>query len=460
MSNEQIEREIDLSSRGRFRNLEVENGKFPPIHLSVPATVYPPREDTRLLITALDTLRGKTGRAVEIGVGAGAISMALAQRGWKVTGFDINPFAVAAARGNIESNGFREDIQIEEGGPGEIGWKVPNDSDLVVWNLPYLNPPKEGEPTLGPMEEASLTDYREEGGWSRVLREILDDDLNNPNVLVVLLFRSDPASPSHPEDWTKFGWASRKISAKRTGGDTLEVRAFWKPGGGCPPTILNNTDSTMEDAKLLPPQGWQRILAKQQNKGRGRRSSKWTSEEGDFIGTWAIDSDILQNIHPGLLQTTIGSVVSQSLGMQCKWPNDLMIKGIKSGGILLESSTTDDRIRIGIGVNRKSREVGGRKVSGWEEIDGSLSVEDIFLRIDGSLASLFATHERIIQLSREEMETLSWKAISESLSRGVISKTLDEEIRITGIEHNGGLKFWSELGVSQTEELQSIVTSF
>jgi len=459
--NEQIKREIALSSEAEFRGVEIENGKLSPINLSVPNTVYPPREDTQLLISAIEALRGEAGNAVEIGVGSGAISIALAQRGWAVTGFDINPFAVAAARGNIESNGMSDFVKIEEGGPGEIGWKIPPNSDIVVWNLPYLTPPKEGEPHLGPMEEASLTDYGGEGGWSRVLRDILEEDASiNPKVLVILLFRSDPMSPSRPEDWEVFGWASRKMTTKKTGGDTLEVRAFWKPGGRLPPTILDSTESTMEDAKLFTTQGWQRILALQQNKGRGRRKSDWISEDGDLIGTWSIDSDILQHITPGLLQTTIGSVVSKSLGMKCKWPNDLMINGKKSGGILLESSTQDKRIRIGIGINRKPRDIEGLKVAGWEEIDDRLGVEEVFLKIDGALASLFMTHDRISRLSREEMKTISWEAMSESLSRGVLSKKFERSVRITGIENSGGLRFWDKHGMSQIEELETLVTSF
>ena len=39
-----------------------------------------------------------------------------------------------------------------------------------------------------------------------------------------------------------------------------------------------------------------------------------------------------------------------------KWPNDLIYQGSKCGGILLESDTNSNTIRIGIGLNKSKRE--------------------------------------------------------------------------------------------------------
>ena len=77
----------------------------------MPRTVYPPREDTELLGRALLRLSGRQGSANEIGCGSGAISILLASMGWEVSACDVNPFAVAATRGNVERAGF-EDLSL------------------------------------------------------------------------------------------------------------------------------------------------------------------------------------------------------------------------------------------------------------------------------------------------------------------------------------------------------------
>ncbi|MBL80802.1 MAG: hypothetical protein CMB40_02965, partial [Euryarchaeota archaeon] len=80
----------------------------------VPHTVYPPREDTNLLARALKTIDVGPGLAVEIGCGSGAISIFLASLGWRVEACDVNPIAVAAARGNAQAAGLSDIISIEE----------------------------------------------------------------------------------------------------------------------------------------------------------------------------------------------------------------------------------------------------------------------------------------------------------------------------------------------------------
>lgn len=112
--------------------------------LDIPHTVYPPREDTNLLAGALIGLRRHGGLATEIGCGSGAISILLATLGWEVEACDVNPFAVAATMGNSSKAGLSNLINVSEGGPGEDGWSIPEDSSLIVWNLPYLSPPRRG----------------------------------------------------------------------------------------------------------------------------------------------------------------------------------------------------------------------------------------------------------------------------------------------------------------------------
>ena len=60
------------------------------VTLRIPKSVYPPREDSALLIDYLETLE-PNGVSMEIGCGAGILSIVLAKNNWKVEACDINP---------------------------------------------------------------------------------------------------------------------------------------------------------------------------------------------------------------------------------------------------------------------------------------------------------------------------------------------------------------------------------
>ena len=192
---------------------------------------------------------------VEIGCGSGAISIAKALEGWNVTAFDVNPLAVVATRGNSEVAGLNERITVEEGGIGEEHWKLPSDADLVVWNLPYLTPDLDN--TLGPMEEAALTDDQLRG-WSEQLLELANEE-SQYGTIFVLLMNPDSNPKNSPLTWLRKGWSKRSLAIEKVGDDTLEVIAFWRPGFGSEPLYLVMTKSTMDEARNLPKFGWQRI---------------------------------------------------------------------------------------------------------------------------------------------------------------------------------------------------------
>ena len=214
----------------KMKRIRFEMENFGPWEIDVAPTVYPPREDTELLCRAISRLGGDASNAIEIGCGSGVISMALSSLGWSVLSYDVNPYAVACSRANIERYGFERNVTVIEGGVGEDGWSVPDGTKLIVWNLPYLNPPGPNEPVLEPIEEASLTDLGD-GGWSEeLLRSLKVRD--NDDLTVVLLFRTDPISPSSPSDWLTSGWSCRSLEMKRIGDERLEVFAMWRTGSG------------------------------------------------------------------------------------------------------------------------------------------------------------------------------------------------------------------------------------
>tara|TARA_B100000405_G_scaffold92576_1_gene64474 strand:- start:1490 stop:2827 length:1338 start_codon:yes stop_codon:yes gene_type:complete len=422
----------------KMKRIRFEMENFGPWEIDVAPTVYPPREDTELLCRAISRLGGDASNAIEIGCGSGVISMALSSLGWSVLSYDVNPYAVACSRANIERYGFERNVTVTEGGVGEDGWSVPDGTKLIVWNLPYLNPPGPNEPVLEPIEEASLTDLGD-GGWSEeLLRSLKVRD--NDDLTVVLLFRTDPISPSSPSDWLMSGWSCRSLEMKRIGDERLEVFAMWRTGSGSKEKREEICDSAMDRVIHLPDKGWQRLIVGDQLSGRGRRGSKWESVPGDLLASWKINREPFEISTPGILQIGIGAAVSESLNCELKWPNDLIsIRGEKIGGIMIEANSSNPGFRIGIGINSSPRVVNGISCLGWSDTIGDVSLDEVFRMVDSRVSGILERLEMIPDIDQGSLEISSWKSLSVSLSRGAVAEIENERARIIGLDKDGFL---------------------
>lgn len=421
-----------------MNRIKFETENYGPWEIDVAPTVYPPREDTELLCRAISRLRGDASNAIEIGCGSGVISMVLSSLGWNVVSYDVNPYAVACSRANIERYGFESNVTVREGGVGEDEWRVPDETDLIVWNLPYLNPPGPNEPVLEPIEEASLTDLGD-GGWSQRLLKSLDN-VKNDDLVVILLFRTDPISPSSPRDWLKSGWSCRSLEMKRIGDERLEVLAMWRTGSGSREVREEICDSAMDRVIHLPDKGWQRLIVRDQLFGRGRRGSKWESVPGDLLASWKINRQPSEISTPGMLQIGIGAALSESLGCELKWPNDLIsIRGEKIGGIMVEANSSNPGFRIGIGINSSPRVINGNSCLGWSDTMGDISLEGLFKIVDSRVSGILERLEMVPDIEQSSLEISGWRALSASLSRGAVAKIGNDRVRIIGLDSDGFL---------------------
>lgn len=98
------------------------------------------------------------------------------------------------------------------------------------------------------------------------------------------------------------------------------------------------------------------ILAVEQTAARGRRGRAWATPRGNFAGTLIMPrtgppaSAALRSFVASLaLREAFVQVTGQTDAFALKWPNDVLLKGGKVAGILLE--TLGEHLVIGIGVN-------------------------------------------------------------------------------------------------------------
>jgi BirA family transcriptional regulator, biotin operon repressor / biotin---[acetyl-CoA-carboxylase] ligase len=103
------------------------------------------------------------------------------------------------------------------------------------------------------------------------------------------------------------------------------------------------------------------IIAEHQTAGRGRGRNQWFASEGVLTfslllepGHWGIDRALWPR-----LSVAVGGAVASALGRWStidrpllKWPNDVLIRGRKVCGILIETSpAAPERLIVGVGIN-------------------------------------------------------------------------------------------------------------
>ena len=135
----------------------------------------------------------------------------------------------------------------------------------------------------------------------------------------------------------------------------------WPAGYG--KRVLPEVDSTLDEAARIADglAGPEWILALRQTKGRGRRGRDWKDPKGNFAATLVMRPEgapgqaALRSFVAALaVYDACVAVTGRSDGLSLKWPNDVLLKGGKLAGILLESSGNGKGVNhlfVGIGVN-------------------------------------------------------------------------------------------------------------
>jgi len=104
------------------------------------------------------------------------------------------------------------------------------------------------------------------------------------------------------------------------------------------------------------------VLTEYQKTGRGRHGRDWTADEGQNLLFSVVLRPALPPDRFGLLTIAAGVAVAEAIEpfvsphpARLKWPNDVLLEGRKTCGILLESSLTPPNtnavVVLGVGLN-------------------------------------------------------------------------------------------------------------
>lgn len=170
--------------------------------------------------------------------------------------------------------------------------------------------------------------------------------------------------------------------------------------------------STMLTSRHTPP--WSIVVAEFQSRGYGRHGKRWISDLGGIWMTLKLETtpraaQVLPMIVPVIICDFLGEKLGVKAGI--KWPNDIMVKGKKLAGFLIEAEIILNKVHVylGIGVNANNSVPLEQAVSLKGVLDKLIPRNSIIAYIAGVLSrveSLAADTSKIEARYLELLETL------------------------------------------------------
>ena len=239
-------------------------------------------------------------------------------------------------------------------------------------------------------------------------------------------------------------------------------------------TIVDVTGSTNDDLLEAGKQGAPHgtgLAARAQTAGRGRRGHKWDSTAGNLLLSIVLRPCVNPAKYSGLAAVS-GLAVLEALEKQglaneigLKWPNDLVARGRKLGGILVEAARDNEGkpfavCGIGVNVNYVPSEVpdGGLAAIGLSDLNKNVPTVDTLLdavyhaAVEGvdtwekCLNTMESSVGPLAPILDDYVAHLNWignhviarSPAGEELARGIF-RTVDDYGR-ANIETEGGLR--------------------
>ena len=216
--------------------------------------------------------------------------------------------------------------------------------------------------------------------------------------------------------------------------------------------VYDTVSSTNDVARALALEGAEEgtvIIAEAQTRGRGRAGREWFSPRG---GLWfsIILKPKIKAREVSRITLTVGVAVTAALNRQfnlnaeVKWPNDVLVNGRKVCGVLTESVTCDETVKmvvVGIGLNANvtlekfSRSLRESATTLKEELKKEVSLEPLLCEIFYHIES-----EYVVFLKEGFAQVLSeWKALAAFIGKHV-------EVTVVGGKFSGVAEDVDEYG--------------
>ncbi len=174
--------------------------------------------------------------------------------------------------------------------------------------------------------------------------------------------------------------------------------------------IHDSLESTQDLIKKMAAQGaleGNAVQALIQTQGRGRHGREWISGSGNLYLSFLLRPACMA-FHIGQISSLTSLAVARALQsfleepdvLRLKWPNDLLLKGGKCAGILLESdlaaNNTVEWVSVGIGINfENAPEIG-------VALKPHISLTSLSLDLDVLREALFSQFEECYKLWQDQ----------------------------------------------------------
>ncbi len=216
--------------------------------------------------------------------------------------------------------------------------------------------------------------------------------------------------------------------------------------------LCGTSTSSLDAARRLAEDGtmheWESLLAVTQTAGRGQLRRPWNSPAGNIFAALRIPfgGPHLDDFAP----LTVGYLFAHAfrhlgVNVDLKWPNDLLLNGSKTGGILIEQ--VGDTLTAGVGINLVSSPPTSLLREGWSvpatslrECGANLSVMTLWQTLVNRVRFCYETE--VVRCNREELTRrvqihLAWVGRDVNVHGG------DEDYRpgrLLGVNENGALR--------------------
>ena len=213
---------------------------------------------------------------------------------------------------------------------------------------------------------------------------------------------------------------------------------------------LSEVDSTQDIAfrlaELGSPHGTV-VRADYQSAGRGRQGRVWESPRGSALMFSVILRPSSSLYDLASISILVADVLADSLAeivtapVQIKWPNDVLIKGEKTSGILLQTRSGPEPVAVlGMGVNidfpSGSLPPGSTCLS--QHADHPIDADALLSSVLARMNSLWDSFQpELTGAQIEGLESRLWQ-LGQDVS--IIDSNREIQGRILGVAKNGGLR--------------------